>query len=174
MQIQIRSAAPSDLAAARAIHAAAFRRPETPDDEPVEVRVLDDLVADGDIIEPLTLVAELNGKPVGHVACSTGMIDDVEVAALGPIGVLPEHQGNGIGSALVRAALDAADGLGYPVMILLGSTVFYGRFGFVPASGLGIESPDPAWGDYFQAHPLTDYQPELRGRFRYAPAFDGL
>jgi len=172
--MQIRPALPSDLAAARAIHAAAFRKPEMPDADPVEVRVLDDLVAAGDIIEPLTLVAELDGEPVGHVACSTAMIDDVEVAALGPIGVLPEHQGNGIGSALVREALAAADGLGYAVMILLGSTAFYSRFGFVAASGLGIESPNPGWGDSFQARPLTDYPTELRGRFRYAPAFDGL
>lgn len=172
--MQIRPAVPSDLAAARAIHAAAFRRPEAPDTEPVEVRVLDDLVAADDIIEPLTLVAELGGEPVGHVACSVGMIDEVEVAALGPIGVLPAHQGQGIGSALVRAALAEADRLGYPVMILLGSTVFYPRFGFVPASGLGIESPDPTWSDYFQAHPLAAYRPDVRGRFRYAPAFDGL
>jgi putative acetyltransferase len=172
--MQIRPAVPPDLTTARAIHAAAFRRPEAPDTEPVEVRVLDDLVAAGDIIEPLTLVAEVHGEAVAHVACSTAMIENVEVAALGPIGVLPEHQGNGIGSALVRAALAAADEGGYPIMILLGSTVFYSRFGFVPASGLGIESPDPAWGDYFQAHPLAAYRPEIRGRFRYAPAFDGL
>src|SRR5262249_20533425 len=155
--VQIRPAIPSDLAAARAIHAAAFRKPETPDGEPVEVRVLDDLVAAGDIIEPLTLVAELDGEPVAHAACSVATIEQLEVAALGPIGVLPEHQGNGIGSALVRAALAAADEHGYPVMILLGSTVLYSRFGFVAASGLGIESPDPAWGEYFQAHPLAAY-----------------
>lgn len=172
--MQMRIAVPSDLAAARAIHAAAFRRPERPDEPPIEVGVLDDLVAAGDIIEELTLVAVVDGAPVGHVACSRATVDGVTVAALGPIGVLPEYQGNGIGSALVREALAGTDRLGYPVMVLLGSTVFYGRFAFVPATPLGIEPSEPAWGDHFQVRTLAAYRPQLRGRFRYAPAFDGL
>ena len=172
--MQIRPAVPADLAAARAIHAAAFRRPERPGEEPIEVGVLDDLVAAGDIIEELTLVAVVDGAPVGHVACSPATIDDIEVVALGPIGVLPEHQGNGIGSAMVRETLAGADRLGYSAMVLLGSTVFYSRFGFVPAAPLGIEPPEPEWGDHFQVRTLTGYRPEIRGRFRYAPAFESL
>lgn len=90
---------------------------------------------------------------------------------LGPVSVSPERQRDGIGSALVHALLGAADALGEPVVVLLGSPAYYGRFGFVPASSLGIESPDPEWGDHFQARPLAAYEPDLRGPFRFAAPF---
>ena len=61
-----------------------------------------------------------------------------------------------------------------PLIALLGSTVYYGRFGFVPAADLGIDAPDPAWGDHFQVRTLTTYTPDLRGRFTYAAPFEAL
>jgi putative acetyltransferase len=69
--------------------------------------------------------------------------------------------------ALLRAA-DAAD---VPLIVLLGAPQYYGRFGFRPARELGVISPQPSWGDAFQARALTAYTPALAGRFRYAPAF---
>ena len=57
---------------------------------------------------------------------------------------------------------------------LLGAPALYRRFGFVPASSLGIEAPEPAWGDFFQARPLAAYEPSVRGQFRYAPAFEAV
>ncbi|GAA1015973.1 hypothetical protein Aple_011170 [Acrocarpospora pleiomorpha] len=59
--------------------------------------------------EGLTLVAEHAGQVVGHVMFTRSLLDAprrlVNVQALSPLGVLPEHQRQGIGSALVRAGL---------------------------------------------------------------------
>ena len=60
---------------------------------------------------------------------------------LGPIGVLPDRQGDGFGGALMHAVLGAADALGHPVVVLLGHLDYYPRFGFVPAGSIGIPRP---------------------------------
>ena len=93
------------------------------------------------------------------------------VVAVGPIGVLPEHQGKGIGSALMRALLGAADEQDVPLVVLLGSPQYYGRFGFRAAAELGVVAPEPKWGNAFQARPLRAYTPSVAGPFEFAPAF---
>jgi putative acetyltransferase len=87
------------------------------------------------------LVAEQDGDLLGHVQLSRAWIGDNAVLALGPIGVLPDRQGQGIGSALIWAALEHAKANGETAVILLGSQAFYPRFGFEPASGLGWRNP---------------------------------
>jgi putative acetyltransferase len=90
------------------------------------------------------------------------------------VGVLPDRQGNGVGAALMYAALGAADALGYPVVVLLGHRDYYPRFGFEAASRLGIVPTESAWGEHFQARTLSAWSPELAGLFRYASPFDDL
>lgn len=133
--------------------------------------MLDALIDDGDVIDELSLVALGDGVPIGHVICSRASVGSHPVVALGPIGVLPAQQGAGVGSALVHAALAAADGRQEPLVALLGSTGYYGRFGFVAAARLGITAPDPEWGDSFQVRTLATYDSSIIGPFRYAPAF---
>lgn len=67
-------------------------------------------------------------------------------------------------------ALTRAESLGESVVALLGEPAYYRRFGFVPAQELGIDSPDPAWGDYFQARALGGGSHPV-GRFVYAEPF---
>lgn len=57
---------------------------------------------------------------------------------------------------------------------LLGEPGYYGRFGFVPASDVGVEAPDPGWREYFQVRTLAAFGPAVRGRLRYAAPFDDL
>ncbi|MHB1242549.1 MAG: GNAT family N-acetyltransferase [Gaiellaceae bacterium] len=166
----VRRATEADSEAIRAVHAAAFAGGGT-DRLPGEVTLLDALVAAGDLVPALSLVATTNGEIVGHVACSTATVAEYRVVALGPIGVLPAHQRRGVGRALMHAALGAADALDVPLVGLLGSPTYYGRFGFVPSTSLGIEPPDPAWREHFQVRPLSAYDARIRGRFRYAAAF---
>ena len=52
---------------------------------------------------------------------------------LGPLVIAATHEGQGIGSALMRAALDAADAGETPPMLLIGDEPYYGRFGFSAA-----------------------------------------
>ena len=158
----------------RRIHAEAFARPEDPSDTPVEVGLVEALTDAGDVVPALSLVAVRGSELVGHVLCSKATVGDHPVVGLGPIGVIPAHQRQGVGDALMHAVLAAADALELPLVGLLGSTEYYPRYGFVPATELGIEPPDPAWGDYFQVRSLTAYQASMVGRFRYAPAFEAL
>ena len=74
----------------------------------------------------------------------------------------------------MHTVLGAAETMGEPVVVLLGEPAYYSRFGFVAASTLGIEAPDPAWGDYFQARALSAWDGQRSGRFRYAAPFDRL
>ena len=173
MAVAIRRYETPDLHAVCAIHAAAFRREDDPDATPVEVTLVERLVARGEAVPELSLVAiDDDGGPVGHVVCSWATVGARAVVGLGPIGVLPERQRGGIGSRLMQDVLVEADRLGFPLVGLLGSPTFYGRFGFVPAATLGIEPPDPGWGEHFQVRPLSRYDARIRGPFRYAGAFD--
>jgi putative acetyltransferase len=74
----------------------------------------------------------------------------------------------------MHAVLGAADALDEPVVVLLGHTEYYPRFGFRPADELGITPSVAEWGSHLQARTLTAYQPDLRGMFRYAQAFSDL
>jgi putative acetyltransferase len=51
---------------------------------------------------------------------------------------------------------------------------YYPRFGFRPATDLGIHPVTGSGSEAFQARPLTTYRPEIHGTFHYSAAFDGL
>ena len=171
--MMIRPETGDDVAAIRAVTSAAFTKPGQTTST-VEARLVDDLRADPGWIPVLSLVAVADGAVVGHVASTRGYIADTPVLGLGPLSVLPAHQGTGIGKALVHTTLGAAEALGEPAVILLGSPEYYQRFGFQPASAYGIDAPDPQWGRFFQVRPLRSYDPAIRGAFRYAEPFTRL
>lgn len=163
----------SDLEALRSLHDAAFGVPDGAS-HAAETVLLDGLRADGDVIDELTFVADLHGEVVGHVVCSRGRMGGRPSVGLGPVGVLPRHQGEGIGSALVAAVLVTADQLGEPAVVLLGDPGWYAHFGFETASDLGIGSPGPWEDSHFQVRRLRAWKPEDAAPFRYAAAFDRL
>lgn len=99
-----------------------------------EAQLLRDLRQAGDLAA--SLVAHADGIPVGHAALSP-LAADRPALALAPVAVHPALQGRGIGSALVRAALQAA---GDHAVVVLGDPAFYARFGFRPAD---LASPWP-------------------------------
>lgn len=170
----VRRERPGDLAATRAVQAAAFPIPDGAD-EPVEAGLLDQLREDEGWIEALSLVAEVDGEVVGHVVCTRGTVgaDRRPALGLGPIGVRPDHQGEGIGSALVHAVVAVAEARGESLVALVGSTDYYRRFGFEPAADHGVEAPDPSWGAHFQVRVL-DASAVVAGPFVYAEPFNRL
>ena len=118
------------------------------------------------------LVAEDRGEVVGYVALSRAWLDArerlVDVLVLSPLGVRPARQGQGIGTALLAAAVDAARAAGAPLVFLEGSPVFYGDRGWTPASAHGIERPsaripDPAC----QVVLLDAHEPWMTGGLVY-------
>ncbi len=98
------------------------------------------------------------------------------IAMLSPLAVAPDRQRQGVGSALVRAAVALADECGEPLVVLEGSPAYYGRLGFEPSARHGIELPLPSWAspEAAQMMRLTSYDPALTGRVVYPPAFDGV
>lgn len=169
---------PDDLAGVFEVHRSAFAAQAEAEGqaEVFEPRLVEQLRGDPGWDPRLSFVAESDTSPsstavIGHVCLTRGDLAGRPVLGLGPIGVLPAEQGRGVGSALLYAALGAAEALGEPGVALLGSADYYGRFGFVPAADLGVESGFPEWGEHFQVRPLTAWSPDLRGLFRYPAPF---
>jgi putative acetyltransferase len=156
-----------------AVTTAAFGQPDD-DQPPPETRLLAALRGDAGWIETLSLVAVREERVIGHAVCTRGWLGDVPGLGLGPVSVLPAHQRRGVGQALMHTIIGAADAAREPFIALLGDPHFYGRFGFVAASGLGIVAPDPGWGPHFQVRLLTDRPASLTGTFRYASPFADL
>lgn len=160
-----------EAAAIRAVHLAAF--PTS-----AEADLVETIRGSAAFVPQLSLVASLGEEIVGHlllsyVALETGGGNE-EVLELAPMAVTPEHQGEGIGSALVVASLDAAEVRDEPLVLVLGHPWFYPRFGFRPSSGYGIVAPRPVPAAVFMVKPLTTYRSALRGRVILPPAFDGV
>ena len=86
------------------------------------------------VAEALTvsLVAEMDGRVIGHVAFSPLTISDgtPNWYGLGPVSVQPEYQRRGIGSALIREGLSRLRALGAKGCCLVGHPEYYRRFGF--------------------------------------------
>ena len=116
----------------------------------------------------LSLVAEQDGRIVGHIAFSPVTItgEDRGWYGLGPVAVLPEHQGEGIGAALVEAGLAQLRALRARGCVLLGDPAYYQRFGFRADPRLVLPGI-PA--EYFQTVRLSD--DEAEGEVAYHPAF---
>jgi predicted N-acetyltransferase YhbS len=101
------------------------------------------------------------------------------VLTLGPIGVMPDRQRRGIGSALMRAALEEARARGEAAVLLFGDPAFYRRFGFEPGVTFGV--PNPYAGrelpdgrvvaeENFLVTPLDEHASSLSGEVRCHPA----
>jgi len=109
------------------------------------------LAADG-----LALVAERDGRVVGtvrlwHVAAGPGR----PALMLGPVAVDPACQGLGIGSKLMRAALERARALGHAAVLLVGDAPYYARFGFSAQPTAALWLPGPYERERFLALELA-------------------
>jgi putative acetyltransferase len=166
LPLNIRPEQPADIPAIHALVTAAFGRP-------AEADLVDSLRAAGVLAH--SLVAEQDGVLVGHVALSPVSVQGAfmpGVLGLAPLAVHPDHQRQGLGSALVEAALRVAKTEGARLVVVLGEPAYYRRFGFRPAAALGLTCPWPQAGEAFQALVLAS--PAPRGLVRYHAAFEAL
>ncbi|UTY60960.1 N-acetyltransferase [Massilia sp. erpn] len=119
----------------------------------------------------VSLVAVENKRIIGHVAISPVTVSSGAGGwfGLGPISVEPDHQGRGIGSALIKTALAELQLLGGVGCVVLGDPAYYGRFGFQTRPGLTLAGISP---EYFQA---LSFGAELPvGIVQYHTAFDAV
>lgn len=126
----------------------------------------------------LDFVAVQQGRIVGNIMYTRATLigDDgglYPVLSFGPLAVLPEWQGNGVGSALVRHSINAAHEQGHTAVLIYGDPAFYSRLGFVSAEAFGIGTQDDQYADALQALELVaGALREKRGRFVEDPAYE--
>ena len=171
MTVGFRGEGPGEEGAVRAVVAAAFAG------EPVVGELVDALRRSPDWVPGLSFVAEREGEIVGHILFTRSLLDAprrlVDVLVLSPVSVAPRHQGQGIGSALIRHGLDRVRALGEePLIFLEGAPGFYGRFGFEPGEPLGfrrpsLRIPEPA----FQVVRLPAWESWMTGTLVYSRVF---
>lgn len=141
--MRLRPEIEADIPAIAALHDAAFGGP-------LEARIVGGLRA---AARPLiSWVAEEDGRVIGHLLFSPVTLETVpglRWMGLAPMAVLPDRQGQGVGTALAQAGLEACREAGVEAVVVLGHPSFYPRFGFVPASRYGLrcefEAPDEAF-----------------------------
>lgn len=164
-------------------------RPETPADHDAVARVTEAAFgrpAEAQLVARLrreaspvvSLVAENNGTVVGHILFSPVSIAErpgIKAMGLAPMAVTPELQRSGIGTALVRAGVEACRAVGAELVVVLGHPTYYPRFGFAPASRWGVKSEYAVPDEVFMALPLAaDGEIDLAGTVRYHAAFAAL
>lgn len=129
--------------------------------------------------QPLSFVAEAGGRIVGHTMLVRARLDAparlMDTLVLSPLGVVPDFQGRGVGTALIRHALAAADAAGHPLVFLEGAPGYYGSRGFESASDAGFRAPSLRIPDRaFQVARLAAWRPWMSGTLVYPDAFWAL
>ncbi|MGW0844721.1 GNAT family N-acetyltransferase [Streptomyces sp. NPDC002787] len=157
---------PADREGVYGVNAAAF-------ETEAEAELVDALREDPDAWLPgLSYVAEApDGTIAAYALITRCHVDEVPALALAPVAVLPDHQRQGAGGAVVRAVLEAARTAGERLVLVLGHPGYYPRFGFVRASEYGIrpgfDVPDAA----MMALVLDGSSSVASGTIRYPAAF---
>lgn len=117
-------------------------------------------------VKELAFVATHQDKIVGHIIYVEAqiMIHDggyKKIVVFGPVSVLPEYQGKGIGGKLITHTAQVAKGMGYPAIIIYGYPEYYQRFGFKVSKEYNITNAD---GKYPAAMLVLELYPDaLRG-----------
>lgn len=166
----IRRERPEDLIEVRHINLSAFET-ET------EAKLVDGLRNRG--IPLISLVAEEGGTLVGHILFSPVTLEcggeNISIAGLAPMAVLPEWQRKGVGSRLVEEGLRQCRNAGYDAVVVLGHPEYYPRFGFVPSTDYGIKSEYEVPAEVFMIRELKDeVLANCRGTVKYDEAFNQL
>ena len=164
MGIQIREESAGDAAQIHRVTEQAFlNAPHTGHTEQFIVDALR-----GSEVLTISQVAVANREIIGHVAISPVIISDSAAGwfGLGPISVVPELQGQGVGSKLMRSSLATLKAMGAAGCVVLGDPGYYGRFGFKVVDGL-VYPGVPA--EYFQALSFDGKFPH--GEVAYHAAF---
>ncbi|MGW8190277.1 GNAT family N-acetyltransferase [Sphingomonas hankookensis] len=145
----IRAATGADAPAVDSLLRACFPRD-------AEARLVQQLAINGDLV--LVLVAEDAGVVVGMIAASrmqvTADTREIAAVALAPLAVARAARGQGVGEALVAAAIAHLRSAGVELAFVLGDPAYYGRFGFEAATARGFDSPYA--GEHFMGIRLND------------------
>ncbi len=159
----IQPESPQDAPGIRALLLAAFPGP-------LEAQLVEDLRAARRLTH--SLIALSGDTIIGHIALSPVTVAGTgKGLGLAPLAVLPTHQKQGVGGALVNQAIAHAKSSGHAFIVLLGDPAYYARFGFTRASRHGLID-EYEGGNAFQVLELTPAGiPQNAGTVKYAPEF---
>ncbi|MFY9264660.1 MAG: N-acetyltransferase [Solirubrobacterales bacterium] len=144
----VRPEQPGDAAEIAAILVAAF-------DDSGEADLVARLRGCESWIPELSIVAQQENQLVAHALLSRVTAGESEALALGPVGVLPAHQRGGLGTAIVRMALDRARGMNFECVVAVGPGPFLAACGFRPAAPRGLTTEMDIPADAFQVAELA-------------------
>lgn len=134
----IREARDADLDDLLRVELLAFGRED-------EANLVADVLRDPTALPLLSLLAERDGRCVGHVLFTAielvGAATPVACSILAPLAVLPEVQGTGVGRGLIEEGCRILAARGVSLVFVLGDPDYYGRFGFEAAGPVGLEAP---------------------------------
>lgn len=136
----IREARDDEVEEMLGVNRSAFGREE-------EALLVGDLLRDPTARPMLSLVADDDGRMVGHVlftaANLTGPDQPLPCALLAPLAVVPSHQRAGLGRALIEAGYERLARQGIALVFVLGDPGKYARRGFSAAYPLDLQAPHP-------------------------------
>jgi len=140
-RIVIRGDTTSDVAAITDVTIAAFKTLEVSNQ--TEQFIIEALRAAHALT--ISLVAEVDGRVVGHIAFSPVTVSDgtKDWYGLGPVSVLPEYQRQRIGTALIQEGLSQLNKLNAAGCCVVGHPDYYRKFGFENVPELTIEGVPP-------------------------------
>lgn len=116
----------------------------------------------------LSLVAEEEERPIGHVAFSPVSISSGDAGwyGVGPLSVLPESQRKGIGTLLMQQGIARLMSMNAKGCLLVGDPAYYSRFGFSPCTDLTLPGVP---SEYFLGKSFCNALP--KGEVKFSSAF---
>lgn len=168
MHLEVRRETPADYRAVEALTYHAFLPVELPGRTQCDEHFLAHIMRDvPGFVPELDFVAQEGSRLVGSILYTKSIVISTAGArhvmlTFGPLSVLPEAQGKGVGAALVQHSITEAKRLGYRGIFIFGHPAYYARFGFRNAQEFCITTPEGENFDAFMALPL------------YAGALDGI
>ncbi|SCZ58464.1 GNAT family N-acetyltransferase [Thiohalomonas denitrificans] len=167
-KIVIRCETDADVEAIRDVTVSAFKTLEISNH--TEQFIIEALRAAGALT--VSLIAEFDGRVVGHIAFSPVTISDGtgDWYGLGPLSVVPEYQRQGIGRALIEEGLSRLKSLNARGVCLVGHPDYYKKFGFRNLPGLVLEGVPQ---EFFFALSFDGHIPQGTVTFHEAFKADG-
>lgn len=147
----IRESTEQDRTEITSIHDNAFGKDKGKEISDLVNGMLDDKTA-----EPmLSLVAEENGKMIGHILFTKVSINqnnrEISAQILAPLAVLPDYQNKGVGTELINKGIKQLKDSGVHLVFVLGHPGYYPQCGFSPAGILGFDAPYPIPEEHAEA-----------------------
>jgi len=160
--MHIRRATKQDIDEVRQLHLQAFAE----DEKEQVAKLAVNLLMEKTTPETFSLVADIDGTVVGHIAFSPVFFNNDENCLgyiLAPLAVLPAHQHSHVGSALIEQGMQFLTEKGINLLFVYGDPKYYGRFGFSEEAANPFKAPYPLEYTFgWQAMLLNAIDDEIR------------